>query len=65
MHVAWAVGTAVVAVFGGTNPAKHAPVRKPYEILQVTTGDSPAKRLHAITPEMAYDAIVRVVTREA
>lgn len=61
MHVAWAMGTAVVAVFGGTDPAKHAPMRKPYEILQ-GSGSTPAERLQSVTAEHAYDAIVRVAT---
>ena len=29
MHLAWAMGTPVVAVFGGTDPTKHAPVPAP------------------------------------
>lgn len=62
MHIAWAMGTAVVAVFGGTDPAKHAPVRQPYEILQAT-GTTAQERLEAITAEMAYDAIIRVATQ--
>jgi heptosyltransferase I len=60
MHIAWAMGTAVVAVFGGTNPEKHEPVRRPYEILYAGGKGTSAERLRRITPEMAYDAIVRV-----
>ena len=66
MHVASAMGTPVVAVFGGTDPAKHHPLRKPSEVLY-TPPDAEGgpcdaqERLEAITPEMAYDACVRVV----
>ncbi len=69
MHIACAMGTPVVAVFGGTDPAKHAPWREPYEILYLppekTVGGVPDKataadRLARITPEMAYEACLRV-----
>ena len=65
MHIASAMGTPVVALFGGTDPAKHAPLRKPYEVLYHAPDDAPRgipprERLKAITPEMAYDACVRV-----
>lgn len=67
MHVAWVMGTPVVALFGGTDPAKHAPYRPPFETLYV---DDPvpgnprtaAERLAAIEPEAAYDACVRVLS---
>ena len=62
MHIAAAMGTPIVAVFGGTDPGKHAPYRRPCEILY---DDSPRlsaeERLRRITPEMAYDACVRLV----
>ena len=70
MHIASAMGTPVVAVFGGTDPVKHAPYRKPYEILwidperqggQRTARLSAQERLKLITPEMAYDACVKIV----
>ncbi len=70
MHIASAMGTPVVAVFGGTDPAKHAPLRKPSEVLYVPPADSGDKgrqglsaqsRLRSITPEIAYDACIRVV----
>jgi ADP-heptose:LPS heptosyltransferase len=63
MHLAWAMGTAVVAVFGGTDPAKHSPARQPFEILYQPGPEPAATRLAQITPEMAYDAIVRVATQ--
>jgi len=69
MHIASVMGTAVVAVFGGTNPAKHAPYRQPYEILYVppegkNNSRSVAERLRLISPEMGYDACVKLVSRE-
>ena len=67
MHIAAAMRTPVVAVFGGTDPLKHAPDCKPSEVLYIPPeGDhkdlSPQQRLELITPEMAYDACVRVAT---
>lgn len=68
MHIASVMGTPVVAVFGGTDPAKHAPYRQPYEVLAAGEASGSGKlsateRLAAITPEMAYDACVRIVAR--
>jgi lipopolysaccharide heptosyltransferase I len=66
MHIAAAMGTPVVAVFGGTDPAKHAPYRKPCEVLCVKgdgEGLPPRERLRRVTPEMAYDACVQLVTQ--
>lgn len=67
MHIAWAMGTAVVAVFGGTDPRQHAPYRQPHRILaegQAAAGDlaTARKRLHAITPEAAYEACLEILT---
>ncbi len=63
MHIAATMGTPVVAVFGGTNPQKHAPYKRPCEVLYDSTPRlAPEERLHRITPEMAYDACVRLVT---
>jgi len=66
MHIASAMGTPVVAVFGGTDPAKHAPMHQPSEVLYVRPeeGGSAHDRLAAVTPDMAYDACVRVVSRQ-
>lgn len=71
MHVAAAMGTPVVAVFGGTDPAKHAPFRTPSEILYA--GPEPPPRrvsqaqgqeyLRRITADMAYEACVRLAVR--
>ncbi len=66
MHIASAMGTPVVAVFGGTDPVRHAPYRPPRKVLY--TQDEPGwrrmpakERLRRITPEMAYDACVRLL----
>lgn len=68
MHIASIMGTPVVAIFGGTDPARHAPLRRPSEALY--TGPDPfpktmelAKAQHylaAISPDMVYDACIRV-----
>lgn len=66
MHIAWAMGTPVVAFFGGTDPVQHAPYRKPCEVLYVKAkGErlSPRERLRRISPAMAYDACVRLATK--
>lgn len=66
MHIASAMGTPVVAVFGGTHPSQHAPLRQPSRVLYAGP-ETPVKSIdrgHAdeyfrrITPEMAYDACV-------
>jgi ADP-heptose:LPS heptosyltransferase len=66
MHIASAMGTSVIVVFGGTDPAKHAPGREPSQVLYHDPGDgskpSDLERLRAITPDMAYDACVKLVT---
>ncbi|NIA13673.1 MAG: hypothetical protein GWP08_06290 [Nitrospiraceae bacterium] len=60
MHIAAAMDTPVVAVFGGTDPAKHAPYKRPCEILYCDEpGLSSEERLARITPDMAYEACVR------
>ncbi len=63
MHIAAMMGTPVVAVFGGTDPAKHAPYRTRHVVL--FDGEdpkrSPAERLRRITPEQAYDACIRLL----
>lgn len=74
MHIASAMGTPVVAVFGGTDPARHEPMREPFEVLTGPADSGKgfdkrngARRLDAITPEAAYDSCVRVAlaAREA
>jgi len=71
MHIASAVGVPVVAIFGGTDPAKHAPMRPPCETLYAGPANPPnpiplkqaQEYLSRITPEMAYDACVRIATK--
>ena len=61
MHIAAAMGTPVAAVFGGSDPAKHAPYRRPCKILRdETPGLAVEERLRRVTPEMAYEACVRL-----
>jgi len=61
MHIASAMGASVVAVFGGTDPARHAPFREPYDALYIDEpGLTAQQRLERVTPEMAYDACVRL-----
>lgn len=67
MHIASAMGTPVVVVFGGTDPAKHAPLRQPSEVLYA--GPEPFPKdvslteaqtyLRGVSPEQAYDACLR------
>jgi lipopolysaccharide heptosyltransferase I len=63
MHIAAAMGTPVVAIFGGTDPRKHAPYQRTCEVLRIEDSSlSVAERLERVTPEMAYDACVRLFT---
>jgi lipopolysaccharide heptosyltransferase I len=63
MHIAAAMGTAVVAVFGGTSPRKHKPSQVPCITLGgAEAGKTGAEILAEITPEMAYDACVEMVS---
>ena len=67
MHIASAMDTPVVAVFGGTHPAQHAPLRKPSQVLYAGP-DIPTRSIdkvnaealfREITPEIAYDVCVQ------
>lgn len=69
MHIASAMGAPIVAVFGGTHPAQHAPLRKPSQVLYAGP-DIPERSIdkenadslfREITPEMAYDACVQLL----
>ncbi len=69
MHIASAMETPVIAVFGGTDPEKHAPLRRPYEVLtadleadEKTTANAGRARLQRVSPESAYDACVAMVS---
>lgn len=69
MHIASAMGTPVTVVFGGTDPARHAPLRPPSEVLYAGPPAPPSSirpqdaqtYLEQITPEAAYDACVRMM----
>jgi lipopolysaccharide heptosyltransferase I len=61
MHIAAAMGTPVVAIFGGTDPAKHAPYKRPSKVLYPEGDMTPKERLDKITPEMVYDACISLV----
>jgi lipopolysaccharide heptosyltransferase I len=67
MHIAATMGTPVVAVFGGTDPAKHAPYHEPFEVLYAGGPGKPSgfpkELLEQITPQMAYDACIRVLAK--
>lgn len=69
MHIASAMGTDVVAVFGGTDPRKHGPARDRGIALTADSvegavnGLSAAEKLQLITPDRAYDACVELTTR--
>ncbi|GMV98868.1 MAG: hypothetical protein AMXMBFR84_00080 [Candidatus Hydrogenedentota bacterium] len=56
MHVAASMGVPVVALFGPTDPAKHAPYRHPHRALR---GDNSGNSsMDAISVDSAYDACI-------
>lgn len=67
MHIASAMGTPVAVIFGGTDPAKHGPLRQPHEVLYAGPEPFPKDMslseaqtyLNAVLPEQAYDACLR------
>ncbi|MCH7959172.1 MAG: glycosyltransferase family 9 protein [Candidatus Hydrogenedentes bacterium] len=61
MHIASAMGTPAVIIFGGTNPEQHEPLRKPYRVLiadDVAPKTSAPERLRSISPDRVYTACV-------
>ncbi len=72
MHLASAMGTPVVAVFGGTDPAKHHPLREPCVVLDGGPADDPRRKnvdrrngpgwMRQVSPRSVYEAAVRLVT---
>jgi len=70
MHIASAMGTPIVALFGPTTPTIDAPYRQPYRALHKDLPCSPCNErrcgrnfecMTAITPEEAYDAILDIL----
>jgi len=59
MHLAWAVGCPVVALFGPTDPRLNAPLGEGHEVLRggVT--------MASIAPETVLDAVGRILARPA
>lgn len=69
MHIASAMGVPVVAIFGGTDPAKHSPLRLPHEVLcaapepfpkDVSLGEA-EMYLRAVSPDNVFDACLRAM----
>lgn len=74
MHIASAMQTPIVGVFGGTRPSVHAPLRPWYECLTAESvgedkaslrGLSGAEKLKRVTPEHAYDACIRACVSDS
>ena len=70
MHIASALNVPVAAVYGGTSPIKHSPLRPPYEVLYAGPEPFPERAvsledaktyLANITPEQAYQACIRLI----
>ena len=67
MHIASAMGTPIVAMFGPTDPVVNGPYRQPHRVLYKAVSCSPCKErgcsrnlecMTGITVEEAYDAIL-------
>lgn len=71
MHIAAAMDVPVVAVFGGTSPAKHSPYRKiarvlyegPAEVTANLPPEKAAEYLAAVKPEAVYDACIELLKK--
>ena len=72
MHIASAMGTPIVAMFGPTDPVVNSPYRQPHRVLYRDLPCSPCKErrcsrnlecMTGITPEEAYDAILDMLKR--
>ena len=69
MHIASAMGVPVVAIFGGTDPARHSPLRQPHEVLSAAPEPFPKDvslgeaemYMRAVSPENVFDACLRAV----
>jgi ADP-heptose:LPS heptosyltransferase len=61
MHIAALMGTPVVAVFVGTDPAMHAPYQHPHRALVHSVGPKrPDTRI--VSPEIAYHACLELTS---
>ncbi len=60
MHIAWAAGTPVVAIYGPTDPVLNAPWGEGHVVLapERRTGRKAADRFPGITPERIVDAVL-------
>jgi lipopolysaccharide heptosyltransferase I len=72
MHIASAMGTPVVAMFGPTDPAVNSPYRQPHHVLYRALPCSPCSErrcsrdlecMASITVDEAYDSIVGMLDR--
>jgi lipopolysaccharide heptosyltransferase I len=72
MHIASAMGTPVVALFGPTDPAVNSPYRQPHRVLYRALPCSPCRErrcarnlecMTSITADEAYEAIVDMLHR--
>ena len=60
------MGTPVIALFGGTDPRRHAPFRPPFRVLRAEAErgapGNAADRLGRITPEKVYDTAIQLLS---
>ncbi|MBI2425067.1 MAG: glycosyltransferase family 9 protein [Candidatus Hydrogenedentes bacterium] len=69
MHIAAAMGTPVLAIFGGTSPEKHGPMQQPARVLYKGPKnldrhlgvDEARPFLEAIAPEEVYDTCIEML----
>ena len=63
MHIAWSVGSRVVAIYGPTDPALNAPFGEGHRVLapERPTSRQEADRFPGISPERVIDSIFQVL----
>lgn len=69
MHIASAMGIPTVAVFGGTDPKMHAPLRSPSTVLyagpeertKAIDHEHAAEWLEKVSPDEAFDACIELI----
>ena len=66
MHIAWAVGTPVVAVYGPTDPVLNAPYGDGHVVLAPPerTGRGDSDKFPGITPERVASAARELLARD-